>query len=574
MGLQNLAIIFVIIVLPMTLILTAYTQNMTDTLDLQIEYDRRLRKSTYDALKAFQLNTINSDTSDLANSKLRDIEASVNTFFNSIATNFNMAGYNKDILKEYIPAIVYTMYDGYYIYSPYYNKLDETKDNEVIVNNETKLQSDADILSEENTNATYHDGERLNGLKPYIYYSCRYKFNADDDFVITYSLDNYITIQGRINGKWVNDAGYLLDNISGTGTNITYRGIKIDTEVNSEYVYDPDEQKTISYRFIKLNGVKYYYDGSKWFSILNGMKLTQDNLNLDKTTTAAIKYYEDAQKFKNRIINDYKLSELKTSNAVDEKGASLYELDEDGNQTDKPKFGNYKIFDFGGMSEIEGSIEDPDSYFNMHRLAVIRYCIEKELSIAIANYNKYTDATYTNFQMPELDENDWNSISDNISIITFLQGLSIGGKLYNGYSVVMNNKNEELVQENSIYLLTNDYEYHRPNDVNLANLNILKGYFNIDFEIKSAINNDGETIKYMPQMNIVSGQPAIIGNYSSIVDMSNVASVENYYDYIAKTAEGAKPDTLAQKYFTALGRERYGQYRTNNNAAELKKEFM
>ena len=50
----------------------------------------KLTNATYDALKAFQLNTINSDTSDLANSKLRDIEASVNTFFNSISTNFNI----------------------------------------------------------------------------------------------------------------------------------------------------------------------------------------------------------------------------------------------------------------------------------------------------------------------------------------------------------------------------------------------------------------------------------------------------------------------------------------------------
>lgn len=128
MKLQNLAVIFIIIILPISMILNVYTRNQVKTLKLQISYDSKLNNATYDALKAFQLNTINSDTSDLANSKLRDIEASVNTFFTSIASNFNMAGYNQDELKEYVPALVYTMYDGYYIYSPYTNQLDGTNE--------------------------------------------------------------------------------------------------------------------------------------------------------------------------------------------------------------------------------------------------------------------------------------------------------------------------------------------------------------------------------------------------------------------------------------------------------------
>lgn len=112
--------------------------NQVKTLSLQTSYDTKLNNATYDALKAFQLNTMNSDTSDLANSKLRDIEASANTFFNSIASNFNMVGYNQDILKEYVPALVYTMYDGYYIYSPYTNTLDDTNSNTVTISKENR----------------------------------------------------------------------------------------------------------------------------------------------------------------------------------------------------------------------------------------------------------------------------------------------------------------------------------------------------------------------------------------------------------------------------------------------------
>ena len=227
MKIQNLAVIFIIIILPISMILTSYVQNQVKTLSLQTSYDAKLTNATYDALKAFQLNTINSDSSDIANSKLRDIEASVNTFFNSIASNFNMVGYNQDILKEYVPALVYTMYDGYYIYSPFTNKLDDINENEVIdsdLNTETK--SDSQILSQENSDATYKEGDRISGLKPYIYYSCRYvRESNDDDFVITYSLDNYITIQGKIKGKDVFDAGYLLDNISTTNNKVTYRNV-------------------------------------------------------------------------------------------------------------------------------------------------------------------------------------------------------------------------------------------------------------------------------------------------------------------------------------------------------------
>lgn len=181
MKLQGLAVIAIIIILPMTIILSSYSQSQIKTLQLQTQYDSKLQNATYDAIKAFQLNMSNSSTSDLANSKMRDIKASVNTFYNSLASHFNMVGYGKDVLQNYVPAIVYTLYDGYYIYSAYDNTLDAE-----------------DTFDE---NASYKNGKSIYGLKPYIYYSCRYKPNDNSDFVITYSLDSYITIQGIIDRK-------------------------------------------------------------------------------------------------------------------------------------------------------------------------------------------------------------------------------------------------------------------------------------------------------------------------------------------------------------------------------------
>lgn len=99
MKLQGLAVIAIIIILPMTIILSSYSQSQIKTLQLQTQYDSKLQNATYDAIKAFQLNMSNSSTSDLANSKMRDIKASVNTFYNSLASHFNMVGYGKMYYK-------------------------------------------------------------------------------------------------------------------------------------------------------------------------------------------------------------------------------------------------------------------------------------------------------------------------------------------------------------------------------------------------------------------------------------------------------------------------------------------
>ena len=99
MKIQSLAIMFIILILPISMVLASYTQSRVTTISLQSKYDSKLKDATYDALKAYQLNSLTSDTSDYANSKIRDIKASVNTFFNSIATNFSTAGYIKTHYK-------------------------------------------------------------------------------------------------------------------------------------------------------------------------------------------------------------------------------------------------------------------------------------------------------------------------------------------------------------------------------------------------------------------------------------------------------------------------------------------
>ena len=99
MKIQSLAVIFIIIILPISVVMASYTQNRVETLRLQTSYDSKLNDSTHDALKAYQLNSFASETSSISDERMRDIKASANTFFNSLASNFATLGYTKSTLQ-------------------------------------------------------------------------------------------------------------------------------------------------------------------------------------------------------------------------------------------------------------------------------------------------------------------------------------------------------------------------------------------------------------------------------------------------------------------------------------------
>lgn len=544
MKIQNLAMIFVIIILPISIILSAYTGNQINTLNLQTTYDSKLSKATYDAMQAFQLNTKNSDTSELANSRIRDIQASANIFFKSIASSFSMNGYDKEAIQKYIPALVYTMYDGYYIYSPYMNKLDENAIEELEKNGN---------VNDDNTEKT--------GLKPYIYYSCHYVRQGEFDVVIHYTLDNYVTIQGIVGGKTVNESGYVINNLSGeTDTSIQYNGITIQGEnlltqnlILKEDTTSTDANLVKTYRYYQENDTKYYIDdvNRNVFTILNGKKIIQPQAtyelhkNPNLLDNSALQYYKDALKLKNEIMNPsgklHKLATLSPADAVNEKGQKIQEF---GNDTTK-------IFDYNRTDGIQA--EEANSNFNQHRLAVIKYSIEANLKVAIANFNGFSDLS-NNFQMPSLKETEWEQVINNVSIISFLQGLNIGGKVYNGYSIVGNNKTKEVVSIESVYIQTDD-TYHRITDENLlsSNLGNAVARLNMDFEVRSVLlDRDGSTRYFMPVNSLACYDCLVYSNHSNQTD--------DIYEYVRKTVIGQN-NQLAKLYYTGIGRERQKIYR-------------
>ena len=553
MKLQHLAIIFIIIILPVSLVMGEYIQAQIDTIYLQTQYSKKLQDATYDAITAFQLNTVNNKYSSVSDSKIRDIEASISTFYNSLGTSLGASGYDKDTLKEYIPAMVYTMYDGYYIYGKYFN---------------------------------YDSNQYQYGLKPYIYYSCRY-VSGDDDFVVNYTLDNSISIYGKVNGNYVTKSGYvinpnLVSNIVkdsyGYAQSVTYDGLNIQKEILSEQLITIDDTGRASkgtYQYTKYNNQKIYKDGNDYFLFANNKKekLTDEGkvLQVGEVTSlmyaqrmtsggnlysnSAAEYYTTAYEFSTWLTNN--LGNIKQTHAIDSSGSAI--TDFATNTTQERIF----VFNNNNNPLVSGSV------FNENRMSVIRRTIETNLSSAIANYNAGSGGTYQ-FEMPIFSENDWDKLLNNISVSVFMQGVPIKSKYFNSYCITTNDKNEEAVTEDSIYILATNSngatEVHLPGCTDLidGNYTIVGAYNAIDFERQTVVISENNEVYYYPQ--------AYTRCYNCIVNVSKTYDIDGIidgklqkYNLVTGTYETYNKDisSLRKMYLTALARERYDLYRTN-----------
>lgn len=546
MKLQHLAIIFVIIMLPISMVVTVYIQTQIDTIKLQDLYSTKLSTATYDAIKAFQLNTLNNKYSSLSDSKIRDIEASISTFYNSLGSELGASGYDEQSLEQFIPAMVYTMYDGYYIYGKYYND----KENEYQF-----------------------------GLKPYIYYSCRYKNNLDD-FVVNYTLDNNITIYGNINGSYVTKTGALInpDLVNITNNVLIYDGVQIEPEILEEQIVVLSNTGYITeyYEYINYNNQKVYYDkeNSKYFWYNNYEKqyITDERTlsfvssltyNGHLYSNSAIEYYRNAFEFSKWVKQN--LGDITQRHAVDSQGNQI--TDFVTNTQDE------KIFNFS----LENNPLLDSSTFNQNRISVIRKTIQTTLNTAIANYS--SSAEYE-FAMPIFTEEDWDKLTNDISVAVFMQGIPIGAKYYNNYCIITNNKNKEFVSKESLYIITNDNtensasydknnnEVHRASSKEVIDNNkqVIAAYKNIDFEIQTITQLQGDTKYYYPHANKKC--------YECMVNIAETYSIDDIISGTIKVYDKNKDDfvedtskdisTLRKVYLIAFAREKYDLYKTNN----------
>lgn len=557
MKIQHLAIIFIIIIVPISFAMSEYIQTQIDTIKLQTEYKEALNSATSAALKAFQINSINNKYSNISDSKIRDIEASINTFYNSLTTSMTQYVSSKSELSVFVPAIVFNLYDGYYIYSSYNNVYTAPNGD----NTKVKIDDNA---------KNYQDG-----LHPYIYYSCKYNINGEE-IIVNYTLDNAITVYGKFNGKYQTKSGYLIDpgkvtNIDEAKKTLTYDGVVIGPEILTEHLLianDNGDVTSVNYNYIVYKNRKVYQDGNtfNFFWYNNGKKtyLQGEKENFIKyikdnkvgfQSTSAYEYYKSAYDFSTWLINDSGLKNITQENMEDSLKKDF-----------SANTGTKCIFD---TTQADNDPMVSSSVFNEHRIAVIRKSIETNLTTAIANYNSQSGSNYE-FVMPKIDEVSWYSIENNVSIISFMQGMPIGQKYFNDYSVITNTKNEEVINSQSVYVVTqNDdgnYEYHQPGcKVLIDNSNKIAGvYTNLSFSRQTLKVSEDSYRYFYPQAR--TGKTTT-GCYNCIVNASGDYNID---DIIKGEVEGYKTgdnkkklNILRKRYLTGLARERYDLYKSN-----------
>lgn len=349
--------------------------------------------------------------------------------------------------------------------------------------------------------------------------------------------------------------------------------------------------------FIDSNGRKNYSQ-TKGYSDSNSEKENNEFLQYYLAITknkSAYEYYKNAYEFSRAVLgnpvaeykdkantsvrsNGYDLSNLKASNAFIWGNSA-----DDESITSIKEYGDIEIF--GGTAEIQKE----RSNFNQHRKTIIRYVVETNLATSISAFSSNANTT---FVMPKISEEDWETIQNDVCAISFLQGMSIGAKKYNGYSVVANTLTKEYIDENDIYILAEDRKgtdiYCKVNDkeildkpVSERNYNVkskvdlaLKpdlggirwyygGVWKINFERRQGIktNPDGSesTIYYNP-VKYLGSYTSIMGSYG-IQPLGEIDMYEYVYNNFTTGVIGT--------YLKALGRERWGSYNVNNINYEL-----
>lgn len=589
MKLQHLAIIFVIIIMPISMVMAVYIQNQIDAIEMQTALDNSLINATYDAVKAFQINTTNNMYSSISDSKIRDIEASVNTFYTTIVTSLEDYALSTSEMMEYVPALLYTLYDGYYIYTSYDNVYSTTGEGE-----DEKVQIDID------------GNNYQNGLKPYVYYSAKYKLGNGNIIVVNYTLDNEITVYGDFGGSdgYVTKSGYLINpdlvtNIDESSKTLNYDGIQIEPEELTEHLITIENQETgetkeDDYRYIFYQNQKIYQDHDDngnllynddgtprifWYqnyikTYVNDPTIREYASNCNMLSTSAFDYYYEAREFSLWVRDN--LGDIEQGDTIrNEDGITTIGDDADYLAENT---GNEKIF-------YPDENNDPmlsESAFNNHRIAVIRKSIETNLSTVIANYRSIS---LYNYAMPVMSDDDWYKILNNVSVVSFMQGMTIGYRYYNNYAIITNNINKEVVTAENIYIIvkgadSNSREYHKPGCEELiqgvrdGSLEIIGAYPIASFQRQTVRISESDQRYYYLQ---ACGGDTVTGCYNCIVnatadyDTDDIidGTIEHYENENNVLYTANQIEEVRTAYLKALARERYDLYKSNFDLSDL-----
>lgn len=504
MNLQGLTVIFAIILLPIIIVVSVYLQGQIDTIALQTKYDNMLLDSTHDAVIALENNIANEDLSTVSDSLRSMIEASTNVFMNNIATNLGLSNAGESYIRPYIPALLYTLYDGFYIYSPtsvpeIYTNSDgvalrvgdkDDNGNEVTANGKDNYGQIVYKTKDGKYTTDLNDAEKhiKYVLKSYMYYNANYVGSDSDsgsnyNISVNYSLDNYISLSGTIgtigDDVYYSKSGYLINpskvtklTLDNTITNGKIDGIEFNPTGSSlnnkeEVFYKkygsiidnmPSDKNLLSFKdeaiiedFCKLDGIQLEVtlndeEGNTILISNHDSSFPAEKKDeLISQATDAICYYGKAKIFSDWVNEN--LNMINPSNDVNNiafEYSTTFLKEEKGIEALKIDSNIFKL-------NKDNDPEDITSDFWEHKREVIKSSIQYNLNLAISNYSSIS--SNQDYQMPILSETEWDKVLSNISMVSFMQDLPCKGKTYNNYAIVTSANSELIVIPDNLYFV-------------------------------------------------------------------------------------------------------------------------
>ena len=518
MKVDGLGVVLAIILLPILLVVAFYIQMQVDTVAKENSYNTKLLSATYDAMSAFEMNTANEELSNVADSMRSIILASNNVLLKSLANNLGISNASKENLRPYIPAVLYTLYDGYYIYSPtqipVVAEKTEEGENGLIT---TKGYVSVGDEGTDNLGGVYGDVvyEKENGewtvnknearkktdyvLKSYVPYSARYARDTID-VTINYTLDNYLNIIGKIGNQYYTKTGYfiqknLVTNFIINGENYAFHQSNEDDAKNkilgqktntNQTTIDAAQSlslvlqnETIQANWNKivsaLTGLGYYQSAEQTGTGYANIRTISEaeiylqraqqekqvtnladiqNLEYEIGKYKAIAYYTSAAIFSNWVYEN--LGSLEYGDIQNEAMTQYYANAHYESTANTGKDDLY--YDFSGNTtkifEQTQNPEDTESNFNTHKTEIIKNSIKYNLNLAISAYCQMRGSQ--DFSLPVLLDEEWDKILQNISIVSFMQGLDCGLAIYNNYEIASSTNNEVTVTPSEIYFVKKD----------------------------------------------------------------------------------------------------------------------
>lgn len=527
MKLQHMVIIFLAIIMPILLLFSVYFNSEVHTLKLQRNLDTALKNATYDAVIAFEENSMSDILSGNAEAKRENITAAINMYIKSLATSQNLSSYNEKDIKEYIPAVAFGLYDGFYMYTP---TLDDA-------------------------------GNYEHTLKNYVYYSEQI---PGTDIIIRYSLDNYVAVTGTIDGDYKTMAGYLAPNATSQpykSTEELYENIIVEKEV-----LPPLGIGSISYEYY-LIPCQYKYNNDKIKIYIKDTGGQQKKLS---TISGTLQWVDNSENIMNTgswyTYSDFEITATTTPGSSNDNSAAQY-------YTDAETFTNWwesKVEIIGGIPaalniSTSNDPEDPNSAFSNHKKEIIKNKIQTNLDTAIAAYSNRQSISAKKFKMPTILSDDWEKIYSNVSVITFLQGVEIGLTEYNNYCVLNSTNHTEYANSNSLYFIQGNHNVGTFHDIRGTVVDT-HGYRSNEFIGTRIITQPIESYSGSPGGLVIDYINQWMYYYKHL-DLACYECINNAYSpgNDIKTFLNLAPNDVKKSYYTALARERYVTPKSTDN---------